>query len=182
MSKLEQKGEQQKSFMQISSLNPLILLSSLRSTRRKPACVAELRKRRIMHKKETREIAKCNKMRSCAHQKFLISGEERESTFENFITKYSCRKQIAQRNRKRDHRTRNWTQIMNLEHETGDKEDQRENKSLAVSKHTRVTNTCKNNHAQEREIRQITKCNKMRVRVHQKFRSQEKRARRLRTS
>jgi hypothetical protein len=71
---------------------------------------------------------------------------------------------------------------MNLEHETGDKEDQRENKSLAVSKHTRVTNTCKNNHAQEREIRQITKCNKMRVRVHQKFRSQEKRARRLRTS
>jgi len=107
MSKLEQKGEQQKSFMQISSPNPLILLSSLRSTRREPACVAELRKRRIMHKEETRETAKCNKVRSCAHQKFLISGEERESTFKNFITKDSCRKQTTQRNRKLDHRTQN---------------------------------------------------------------------------
>jgi hypothetical protein len=58
MSKLEQKGEQQKSFMQISSLNPLILLSSLRSTRRKPACVAELRKRIIKAKERDKRNCK----------------------------------------------------------------------------------------------------------------------------
>jgi hypothetical protein len=33
---------------------------------------------------------------------------------------------------------------VNLEQETGDKEDQRENKSLDVTKHSRVTNKNKN--------------------------------------